>query len=75
MEADVAEAAEHNQIVVSVVAISADLALGVFELSVFVFLLNMHFILGNFLPVFPLSVLFHVLQVLLLLRVELEDEL
>jgi hypothetical protein len=69
VETDVAHAAEDDEVVVRVVAISADLAFGIFELTFPVFFLDADFTLGYLLAVESFPVCLHVLEILFLLRV------
>ena len=61
VQTNVAQAAEHDQIVVSVVPVSTYLALGVLTLTVSVLLLNDSLALGHLLMVLLLPVCLHVL--------------
>jgi hypothetical protein len=74
MQTDIAHAAEDDEIIVSVVSISADLALGVLILPLSFLLFDVALHLGYLLLVLLLSVCLHVLQILLLLGMELVDE-
>jgi hypothetical protein len=75
VKTNVAHATEDNQVVVSIVSISANLALCVFILPIPLVILKVDIAFGNFFSVLLLPVLFHVFEVLLFFRVQLKDKL
>lgn len=75
MKADVAHATKDDQIIVCVVSVSANLAFGIFILPLFLFFLPVAVIFNYFLFILLFSVGFHVLEVLLLLLMKLENKL
>lgn len=75
MQADVAHAAKDYKVVFGIISISAYLALSILILSLSFIILEIHFTSCYFFAVFFLSVSFHILEILLFFRVELEDKL
>lgn len=75
MQTDIAHAAEDYEVIICIITVSADLALGILILPLFFLLLDISLHFGYLLPVFFLSVGLHILEVLLLLGMELIDEL